>query len=147
MLTENLKIYRTTFELTKVALAHQNDVAKVVRYGVYSDMVRILFDAMDLIYIANSDRRNRVASLCRYIELLGGVRSRVRLLGEGRYLSLRTQDRMAGMLAECLKQAAGWRNATQGESPQGMFQTESAASIIDKEHTLSTMNMEKLRTR
>ena len=119
MLTENLQIYRKTFELAKVVLKKQKDISKAVRYGVYSDTVRMVFEAMDLIYVANSSRANRLHALGRYIELLGGVRSRIRLLGEERYLSKRAQDNIVCSLTECLRQATGWRNATLCESSQG----------------------------
>ena len=120
MVTENLQLYRKTFEVAKEMLKRQKDISRSVRYGVYGDAVKMIFNAMDLIYVANSNKDDRVDALSKYIQTLGGIRSRIRLLGEEKYLSKRTQDYIACSIAVCLKQAIGWRNTTLRESSQGI---------------------------
>lgn len=126
MLTEDLRIYRDTFELAKYVLFLQRNIARDVRYGLFQEIINLLCKATDYIFTANSDKSQRFVALCRYIEVLGGVRTRIRLLGECRYIPVKKQNYIALTIDKCLKQAVGWRNATHGQSLQGKYQTESA---------------------
>ena len=89
MLTENLQIYKDTKELAKQLLIYQPNVPRIARYGEYGKAVSLACEAMDMIYVANSSVVERLQSLTRYLQMIGGVRSRVSLLTETKALSLR----------------------------------------------------------
>lgn len=79
MLTENLTIYRDTFELCRLMMLYLDSVPRSHRFGEYGRAVSMALDALDMIYVANSSIEERPAALTRYLQIVGGVRSRVRL--------------------------------------------------------------------
>ena len=89
MLSEELKIYKDTYTLTLQLFKYQNNVPKFLRYGEYGRAVDKAFQALDLIYVANSDVKQRAAALKRFLQLIGSIRSRVRLFLELKYLSIK----------------------------------------------------------
>lgn len=116
MLSEQLQIYRDTFKLCQALLSYNNNISKTVRYGMYADCLSMSCEALDCIYVANSDVSKRYEALGRYICLIGGVRSRIRLLSENekwRYLSVRQQHTLMLILDKVNRQAIGWRNSAQ----------------------------------
>lgn len=117
MLSENLQIYRDCYELAKALMTGESQVPKQLRYGEYGRAVSMSLDALDMVYVANSDIMERPAALTRMLQLLGGVRSRVRLMGELRHLSVRRTAYLMTLIDRVSRQATGWRNATsQGQS-------------------------------
>ena len=119
MLSEDLQIYRDTYELARKLYEYSQHVPKHVRYGEYGRAVSMTFEALDLIYVANSDKDERPAALRRYLQLIGGVRSRIRLMGEMKYLSPRQAVNVNFLLERMSKQATGWRNS-HGQSRNGI---------------------------
>ena len=116
MLSEDLQIYRDTYELCRLLFIYQNDVPRSARYGEYGRAVSMSLEALDLIYVANSDVMRRPAALMRFLQILGGIRSRVRLFGELRYLSIRRVVNLSLLAEKIGKQATGWRNSSHGVS-------------------------------
>ena len=116
MLSEDLQIYRDTYELAKTLHVYSRNVPKHARYGEYGRAMSMSLDALDMIYVANSDKNGRIAALTRYLQLIGGVRSRVRLMGELRYISPRQSVILMGLIDKTSRQATGWRNASHGQS-------------------------------
>jgi hypothetical protein len=123
MLSENLQIFRDTYELCAQMYKAMPDVPKHARYGEYGRAVSMSLEALDQIYVANSDREQRPAALTRYLQLIGGVRSRVRLFKELKVLSARQTVNMMYLIDKVSKQATGWRNASHGQSRQGTSKT------------------------
>lgn len=112
MLTEELQIYRDTYRLAGLLLSWTNNMNRCVRYSVHADCVSMTLAACDLIYRANSDRDSRTIHLQRYLELIGGVRTRVRLLHEQRYIDVRKATNAQYIIDKVAKQATGWRNSS-----------------------------------
>lgn len=73
MLSENLQIFRDTYELCAQMYKAMPDVPKHARYGEYGHAVSMSLEALDQIYVANSDREQRPAALTRYLQLIGGA--------------------------------------------------------------------------
>ena len=61
MLSEDLQIYRDTYELCRLMYAYMKDVEKSARYGEYGRAVSMALEALDQIYVANIDRQGRTA--------------------------------------------------------------------------------------
>lgn len=123
MLSENLQIYRDLYELSRRLLQNQRNVPKTVRYGEYGRAVSMSLDALDMVYVANSDAARRPAALTRLIQLTGGVRARVRLMGELEYVGNRESVNLMYLLDKINRQAVGWRNASHGQSRGGTADT------------------------
>ena len=123
MLTENLQIYKDTKELAKQLLIYQPKVPRIARYGEYGKALSLACDAMDMIYVANSSAAERLWSLTRYLQMMGGVRSRVSLLTETKALSPRQGTTLMLMTDKVMKQATGWRNASQRQSREAAMVT------------------------
>ena len=73
MLTENLQIYKDTKELARLLLTYQAQVPKVVRYGEFARAVGLACEAMDMLYVANSDVHERLWALTRFLQIVGGI--------------------------------------------------------------------------
>lgn len=116
MLTENLQIYRDLFELSKRLMVYSKDVSKVIRYGEYSTALSMTLQSMDFVYVANSDRSQRIAAIQNILQLIGGVRSRVRLFVESGYINVKRATALQYYIDRIGKQATGWRNASQSQS-------------------------------
>ena len=123
MLSEDLQIYRDTYELCRLMYAYMKDVEKSARYGEYGRAVSMALEALDQIYVANVDRQGRTAALTRYLQLIGGVRSRVRLFRELKVLPVNREVNLMYLLDKVQKQAIGWRNASHGQSRGGTTET------------------------
>ena len=119
MLSEDLQIYRDTYQLCKLMYGYMKDVQKQARYGEYGRAVSMALDALDLIYVANGSRQERIAVLTRYLQLIGGVRSRVRLFGELGLLPAKRTVNLMYLIDKVSKQATGWRNASLSQSYGG----------------------------
>lgn len=111
MLSEQLQIYRDTYELAKAMYGYYNNVPKALRYGEYGHALSMTLDALDMIYVANSDVAERYWALTRYLQLAGGVRARIRLFGELQYLSPKQSTYLLRIIEKVQKQATGWRNS------------------------------------
>ena len=116
MMTENLQIYLDVKELAKLLLTYQPNVPRIVRYGEYDKLISMTCEAMDLIYIANSDADSRAKVLIRFLQIFGGIKSRICLFSEVKYLSPKQSVRLTVMADKILKQATGWRNASQRQN-------------------------------
>ncbi len=129
MLTENLQIYKDTKELAKQLLIYQPNVPRIARYGEYGKAVSLVCEAMDMIYVANSSVVERLQSLTRYLQMIGGVRSRVSLLTETKALSQRQGTTLMLMIDKVSKQAMGWRNASQRQSRETAMVTRESIPV------------------
>lgn len=126
MLTEELRIYRDTFKLCEILMRYQvggvpkgdhpREMPKYVKHGVFQQTLDKALAALDSIYIANSHVTGRASALGRYLENLGCARSRIRLMGEMEYLTVRQQTNLMSLVDKCAKQATAWRKSTQSES-------------------------------
>ena len=112
MLSEDLQIYRDAYELARLLYVYEKDIPKHVRYGEWAKAQSLVFEVMDLIYMANSDKAERNKALGNVLEKIGGVRSRVRLFGELRFIPPKRATLLQHYLDRIGKQATGWRNAT-----------------------------------
>ena len=121
MLSEDLQIYRDTYELAKALYRYYNNIPKGLKYGEYGHVLSMALDALDMIYVANSDVAERYWALTRYLQLVGGIRARIRLFGELSYLSPKQSTCLLRIVEKVQRQATGWRNsqARAAESRQG----------------------------
>lgn len=131
MLTENLTIYRDTFELCRMMMLYMNDVPRSHRFGEYGRAVSMALDALDMIYVANSSIEERPAALARYLRIIGGVRSRVRLFTEARVLPPKRSVNLMTLIERVSRQATGWRNNSQGQSRQAKANREGSPYTRD----------------
>lgn len=113
MLSEELQIYQTTYKLIKLLYTYERNIPKSVRYGEYQRAIALMFDALDVIYLANRDTDRRGEQLERYLELTGAVRGRIRLFGELGYLGVKQKTNLMWLVENCRRQATGWRNKAQ----------------------------------
>ena len=120
MLTNKLPIYNDTYNFILQLMRYVNNFPKKVQYGQGEKAIDISLSALDLIYVANSNIENRYASLMRFLELMGSVRSRVRLFGEMRYLSVKQATILMLMLDNIAKQANNWKKSKSIKAPDAL---------------------------
>ncbi len=112
MLTNNLLIYKDTYSFILQLMKYINNFPKRIQYGQGEKSIDISLSALDLIYVANSSIEDRYENLTKFLQLIGAVRSRIRLFGEMRYLSVKQTTILMLMLDKIVKQAINWRNAS-----------------------------------
>ena len=112
MLTNELQIYKDTYNLCKVLMTYNDKVPRTVRYGEYATAIKYAFHGLDILYKCNSDRSHRAAYLNEYIYYLLGVKNRIQLFADTKKLSIRQATNIVLLSDKVLKQATGWRNAS-----------------------------------
>ena len=112
MIAQKLEIYKTTLDIVNYLYKNLKNVQRLVRYSIYQKICDITADALDLIYLANKYKDKRIAYLEKYIDNMNKVHSRLRILGENKYLSQKQVTFLMLRLDSCLKQATGWRNSS-----------------------------------
>jgi hypothetical protein len=118
MLSEDLQIFRDAYELARLLFVYGKDVPKHVRYGEWAKAQSLVFEVMDMIYTANSSKEERHWALTRVLMMIGGVRSRVRLFGELRFVNPRRAALLQHRIEGITKQAIGWRNSSRYSQSQ-----------------------------
>ena len=111
MLAHELEIFRATRQLNVELLAYTKNVSREVKFLEYAEMRRKVTEALDMIYLINSEVDNEKAAelLRHYIFLLFGVQNRLRLLAETGYLKTGFKTKMIERIDECQKQAVRWK--------------------------------------
>ena len=111
MLAQELEIYKSTRRLITIMLSYTRNVSKDVKYAEWTVIRQMVFESMDVIYLANSESDAGLAAKCldRYLALMFGVQTRVRVLAETEYLRTSFKTRVIEQVDECQKQATAWR--------------------------------------
>lgn len=112
MIAEELKIYRTTRDALALMLGYTRNVSREVKFAEWADARKAMNDALDIIFIINSETRygERARLTQQYLYHIYQVRNRIRLLAENDYLTVKFKTRLLLKLEECSKQGVGWRN-------------------------------------
>jgi len=112
MLAEKLEIFKTTRQLVGLLLGYTKNINREVKYAEWSDARRLANEALDMVFVVNSEMDNmESARLCQiYLSKLYGVQNRIRLLAENGYLGIKFKTVVILKLEECSRQGIGWRN-------------------------------------
>lgn len=116
MITEQLQLYRDTTKFAEYLMHMNNTMCRQVRYNIWGDVLKSSCELIDCIYVANTYVDRREESLTRYLVLLGGVKTRLRLLHEGRYTSPRQNTHLMQIAEGCSRQATAWKNSVRKSS-------------------------------
>ena len=122
MNTEGLSVYKSSFALTKQLMSYSDNIVRKYRFGLYEQTISMSLEVTDSIYAANIDFKSRYDALTKCLTLLGGIRSRVRIMGEMGILSPRMAAILMRMIEDISKQTGGWRKKSDNrQSRGGMF--------------------------
>ena len=122
MLATQLDIWVDTFNLAKLLAQYQSGktprvekgafMPKYARYGIMNECVNVVVSCLDIIYIANKNKKRRAIYYDTFLERLQGVHSRIRLMSEMRWLSVRQSTNIMTQMEKVGKQATALRNAS-----------------------------------
>lgn len=122
MLATQLDIWVDTFNLAKLLAQYQSGktprgdkgvfMPKYARYGIMNECVNVVVSCLDIIYIANKNKKSRAIYYDTFLERLQGVHSRIRLMSEMRWLSVRQSTNIMTQMEIVGKQATALRNAS-----------------------------------
>ncbi|MBR1755108.1 MAG: four helix bundle protein [Bacteroidaceae bacterium] len=110
MLSEELPIFKTSYDLLERLTALAKDLPKFFRYTLGTRMMDLCLDMLAQIYRANMDQSHRTEALTdllinyRQLLMLLRVCYRQKALSSGRYAELMK------MLDSIGRQATGWKN-------------------------------------
>lgn len=116
MLAEKLQIYRDLTTLGRELLKNNRNVDKFIRYGIWQEMLCKTCEALDLVVVANSSQETREATLNQTLIILGGIRSRSRMLLESKQVTVQMAVNLQYLIDKIYKQATGWRNNSHSQS-------------------------------
>lgn len=111
MLSEDLQIYKDTYQLCKELLKHSRNVSKLIRFGEYQVAMSKAFSAMDMIRIINSDMNHRCENLDRFLMVLGEVRSRITLFADLQLLQVKAATNLIYLIDKVSREGTGWRKS------------------------------------
>ena len=111
MLAEELQIYKDTFQLCVLLTNHIRNVSREVKFSDYADVRRDAKNALNVIFVINSDIHSRAKNIERYLYYVSNVKSSVRLLHEAKYLNTKFTTHVMWYIDKLNKQAIGWRNS------------------------------------
>lgn len=111
MLSEDLQIYKDTYQLCRELLKHSKNVSKLIRFGEYQVAMSKAFSAMDMIRIINSDMNHRHENLDRFLMVLGEVRSRITLFADLQLLQVKAATNLIYLIDKVSREGTGWRKA------------------------------------
>lgn len=121
MLANKLQIYVDTQRVIDDVLGYTKNVSREVKFVEWTEIRHLLWRSLDVVYLANRDVNLRTKYLEDYLCYMQGVRSRVRMLCEHRYIGIRFATHIVSAVDGCMKQATAWRNyAAKGQSRSGM---------------------------
>lgn len=119
--SEDLYIYKDTFQLCKLLMQYSKNVSKLIRFGQYEVAISKACQALDLIRRINSSFERREQGLNEFIMLISDVRSRITLFAEAQYLSVKAATNLNHVLGKVSQEAYGWlrgERKRKGESHQ-----------------------------
>lgn len=122
MLATQLDIWVDTFNLAKLLALYQSGkkprgdkgafMPKHARYGIMNECVNVTISCLDVIYMANKNKNSRALYYETFLERLQGVHSRIRLMSEVGWLSVRQTTNIMTLMDKVGKQATALRNAS-----------------------------------
>ena len=110
MIASELKVYRDTFQLTKLILEVVKHFPKLAKYTIGQRAIDTCLNLLDLIQIINmSEARERQTYLLRFITNAEKLKILMRLAVEEQIISLTKQSQIALLQASIGKQISGWK--------------------------------------
>ena len=112
MIASELKVYRDTFELTKLILEVVKQFPKLAKYTIGQRAIDTSLMMLDLIQMINmSEARERQTYFLRFIMNAEKLKVLVRLAVEEQIISLTKQSQIAILQNSIGKQISGWKKS------------------------------------
>ena len=110
MIASELKVYRDTFNLTKLILEVVKQFPKLAKYTIGQRAIDTCLNLLDLIQMINmSQLREREQYFLKFIMYAEKLKILVRLAVEEQIISLTKQSQIALLQASIGKQISGWK--------------------------------------
>lgn len=114
-LAETLNIYKDTINLCKELLRLNTKINKTIRFSQYKTTVDKSFEALDLIRVANSNKKTRADNLKIIIRLISEIQSRILIFTDLKFITPNQATVINKLLTKIIKQALGWLKISQIE--------------------------------
>ena len=112
MIASELKVYRDTFQLTKLILEVVKQFPKLAKYTIGQRAIDTSLMMLDLIQMINmSEARERQTYFLRFIMNAEKLKVLVRLAVEEQIISLTKQSQIAILQNSIGKQISGWKKS------------------------------------
>ena len=110
MIASELKVYRDTYELTKVILETVKQFPRLTKYTIGQRAIDTSLMMLDLIQMINmSEAREREQYFLRFIMNAEKLKILMRLAVEEQIISLTKQSQIALLQSSIGKQISGWK--------------------------------------
>ena len=112
MIASELKVYRDTFNLTKLILEVVKQFPKLAKYTIGQRAIDTCLNLLDLIQMINmSEARERQTYFLRFIMNAEKLKVLVRLAVEEKIISVTKQSQIAILQNSIGKQISGWKKS------------------------------------
>ena len=122
MKSEELQIYKDTFNLCKILMTYSKNVSKIVRFGQYSVAVSKACTALDLVRRINSSFEGREHNLNEFCLLISEVNSRIALFTQAGYLPVKAATNLAYLTDKVMAEGFGWLKSERNRKARTMAQ-------------------------
>ena len=113
MLTNELPIYRDTFELTSLLIDYVGQFPKMHKHTIGQKMVNVSLELFEYLQLANrsaDNRQQRIRMLEGFLVKFELLKVLIRLTGEKRIVSTKQLARLISFTDRIGRQATGWKN-------------------------------------
>ena len=116
MLTEELKIYKDMYDLTKMIVEVKRNVSREHKYDLGNRLLDKAVECCELVQCANSDKSQRTAYLQDFARCFGSLRLYLRLCRDFRQIPNDKFGLMLQLASEIGKQSTAWRKSASAKS-------------------------------
>jgi len=116
MLTEDLKIYKDMYDLTKFIVEAKHNFSREHKYDLGNRLLDKAVECCELVQCANSDKSQRVAYLQDFARCFGSLRLYLRLCRDFGQIPNDKFGRVLELTAEIGKQCTAWRKSASAKS-------------------------------
>lgn len=111
-LTENLPVYKESYELLKYCIILISNLPKNIRVVYGNDIKYNLYQLMDNIYYANSIKIQRVEYIDKALTNIRFINLMLRIGFDMRHITIKQKSRSILLVENISRQLSGWKNSS-----------------------------------
>ena len=110
MRTDELKVYRDTYEFTQLVMKELKNFPRFERYTIGEELLRLCIKLPQHLARANRIKTERVAALTDFLIDFESARMIIRLCADEQVLKARCLGRLTEKAVNIERQVTGWKN-------------------------------------
>lgn len=112
MRTDELKIYRDTYEFTRLIVKELKNFSRFERYTIGKELLRLCIKMPQHLARANRNKAERVSALTDFLIDFESARMIIRLCADEQILKAKCLGRLTEKAVNIERQVTGWKNSS-----------------------------------